>query len=161
MNTTVKTGKRHYSTLLWLIQKHIITYKMFAGHIVSSVCLGWSQLSKLYFMQYMRPSGFSLPFSLVRIVIMKSEVWAICHCLTHWGRVTHICVIIITHAPMHFNDFRGVHARYVKRTGLRSSDRNAQVKGQQPLWHSFVYVNVWHHNGVSIATIVATIATTS
>ena len=69
-------------------------------------------------------------------------------------------VCIITHAPVHINDFRGVRARYVKRTGLRSSDRNAQVKGQQPLWHSFVYLNVWHHNGATIATIVATIATT-
>ena len=68
---------------------------------------------------------------------------------------------IITHAPVHINDFRGVRARYVKRTGYRSSDRNAQVKGQQPLWHSFVYLNVWHHNGATIATIVATIATTS
>ena len=32
---------------------------------------------------------------------------------------------------------------------------NAQVKGQQPLWHSFVYLNVWHHNGATIATIAA------
>ena len=38
---------------------------------------------------------------------------------------------------------------------------NAQVKCQQPLWHSFVYRNVWHHNGATIATIVATIATTN
>ena len=62
---------------------------------------------------------------------------------------------------MHINDFRGVRARCVKRTGYRSSDRNAQVKGQQLLWHSFVYLNVCHHNGATIATIVATIVTTS
>ena len=30
---------------------------------------------------------------------------------------------------------------YVKCTGWRSSDRNAQVKGQQPLWHSFANFN--------------------
>ena len=65
---------------------------------------------------------------------------------------------VITQAPVHINDFRGVRARYVKRTAQRSSDRNAQVKGQQPLWHRFVYLNVWHYND---ATIVATIATTS
>ena len=39
--------------------------------------------------------------------------------------------------------------------------KNPQVKVQQPLWHSFVYLNVWHHNGATIATIVATMATTS
>ena len=49
---------------------------------------------------------------------------------------------------------------------------NAQVKGQVTETHrlkvnshcdtySFVYLNVWHHNGATIATIVATIATTS
>ena len=27
---------------------------------------------------------------------------------------------------------------------------NAQVKGPQPLWRSFVYLNVWHHNGVNV-----------
>ena len=58
---------------------------------------------------------------------------------------------IITHAPVYINDYRGV----------RACMWNAQVKGQQPLWHSFVYLNVWHHNGATIATIAATIATTS
>ena len=46
--------------------------------------------------------------------------------------------LVLTHAPLHISDFKGVHARYVKRTGLRPSVRNAQVKGWQPLRHSFV-----------------------
>ena len=32
------------------------------------------------------------------------------------------------------------------------SDTNAQVEGQQPLWDSFVYLSVWHHNGTTIVT---------
>ena len=43
----------------------------------------------------------------------------------------HLRSVFITHATVHIIDFRGVRARYVKRTGQRSSDRNARVKGQQ------------------------------
>ena len=31
--------------------------------------------------------------------------------------IEHMCTNFITHAPVHINDFRGVRARYVKRTG--------------------------------------------
>ena len=64
----------------------------------------------------------------------------------------HQSNIIITHAPVCISDFRGVRVRYVKHTGQRLSDGNAQVKGQQPLLHSFVYLSVWHHNGATMAT---------
>ena len=43
-------------------------------------------------------------------------------CVENIGYVTSIFMFrlfnrIITHAPVHINDFRGVRARYVKRTG--------------------------------------------
>ena len=44
--------------------------------------------------------------------------------LLHLSILTHVeygfsvlVEVIITHAPVHINDFRGVRARYVKRTG--------------------------------------------
>ena len=57
-----------------------------------------------------------------------------------------------SNVPVHINDFRGVRTKYVKLTGWMSSDRNAQVKGPRPLWQSFVYLSVWHHNVATIAT---------
>ena len=41
--------------------------------------------------------------------------------LTHWGWV------IITHAPVHINDFRGVRARYVKCTGQVTDTHRLKV----------------------------------
>ena len=35
-------------------------------------------------------------YTLRLIAIIKSEVWTIIHCLTHWGRLTHICVSKLT-----------------------------------------------------------------
>ena len=45
--------------------------------------------------------------------------------ITQWGTISdnerQVSLIkfslVITHAPVHINDFRGVRARYVKRTG--------------------------------------------
>ena len=66
------------------------TFKMLVRYILSSMCLRLSQFSQLSFMQYMGPSVFPLLISLVMIVricvlyliiIIKSVVWNICHCL--------------------------------------------------------------------------------
>ena len=56
-------------------------------HSVSSVCLRLSQFSQLFFMQYMGLCVFSLPISLMLIVLMlvlyliiiKWEEWHICY----------------------------------------------------------------------------------
>ena len=58
---------------------------------VSNVCLRLGRFSQLLFMQYMGLCGFSLPIYLMMIVrisvpdliiiINKSELWPICHCL--------------------------------------------------------------------------------
>ena len=69
----------------------------------SNVCLKLSQLSQLYFMQYMGLCVFSLPISLTMIVrvpvldliIIKSEVWPICHCLG-LGHETMICAVYLS-----------------------------------------------------------------
>ena len=70
-------------------------------HFVTSVCLRLSQFAQLYFMQYMGLCVSSLPVSLMMIVricvlyliiIIKSEVWPICHCL--WlGHETMVCTV--------------------------------------------------------------------
>ena len=58
--------------------------------IFSSMCLRLGQFSQLSFMQYVGLCGFSSPIVLMMIVripfldliiIIKSEVWPVCHCL--------------------------------------------------------------------------------
>ena len=70
-------------------------------HSVSSLHLRWSQISQLPAMQYMGLCVLNLPISfmiIVRIrildliIIIKSEVWSICHCL--WlGHETMVCAV--------------------------------------------------------------------
>ena len=55
----------------------------------------------------------------------------------------------------------GVCVQGMWKAQVKGQVTDTQVKGQEPLWHSFVYLNVWHHNGAAVATIVATMATTS
>ena len=75
--------------------------KMLVMYILSSVCLRLCKFSQLSFRQYMGLFVFSLPISLVmivgiyvlcRIVIIKSEVWPICHCLG-LDHETVLCVV--------------------------------------------------------------------
>ena len=73
--------------LTWLYWR----FKMLVRYILSNVCLRLSHFSQSSFMQYMRLWVFSLPIPLhlmiVRIhvlnftIIIKSDVWPICHCL--------------------------------------------------------------------------------
>ena len=66
------------------------TFKMFVRYILSQVCLRLSQFSQLSLIQYVGLCVFSLPISLIMIVricvlyliiIIRSEIWPICHCL--------------------------------------------------------------------------------
>ena len=72
---------------------------MLVRYILPSVCLRLSQFSQVSFMQYMGLCVFSLPISLTMIVkilvlcliiIIKSEVWLICHCFG-LGHETIVC----------------------------------------------------------------------
>ena len=78
------------------------TYKMFVSYILLIVCLRLSQFSQLSFIQYMGLCVFSLPIYLMMIVriyvlyliiVIKSEVWPICHCLG-LGHETKVCLSI-------------------------------------------------------------------
>ena len=78
--------------------------KMLVKYILSSVCLRLSQFSQLSFIQYMGLCVFSLPIYLMMIVrirvlyfiiiIIKSEVWSIFHCLW-WGHETVVCAVCL------------------------------------------------------------------
>ena len=83
----------HHATSLSLLCRPIWRYwtaKMLVRYILSRVCLRLDQFSQLSFMQYKGLRVCSLPISLMMIVriavldltvIIKSEVWPICHCL--------------------------------------------------------------------------------
>ena len=82
----------HYTMLLSRVCRRIETYrtsKTLLRHILSNVCLRLNHLSYSPFMQYMGLCVFSLPIPLMMIVkirllyliIIKSEVWPIGHCL--------------------------------------------------------------------------------
>ena len=49
-----------------------------------------------------------MSMNLVIIAICSENIFEFVRCQA---------IIFITHAPVHINDFRGVRARYVKRTG--------------------------------------------
>ena len=77
------------SSLCKFIWRHW-TYKMPVRYILSSVWVRLSIFSALSILQYVGLYVFSLPISLVmieriyilcRIIIIKSEVWTITHCL--------------------------------------------------------------------------------
>ena len=89
----------HY-LIITIIQIRYWTSKILQGYILSSVCLRLSQFSQLSLMQYVGLCVFSLPIYLMMIVIihvlyliiMKSGVWLICHCL--WlGHETMVCAV--------------------------------------------------------------------
>ena len=78
---------------------------MIVRYILSIVCLRLCQFPQLSFMQYMGLCVFSLPIYLLMIVricvlyliiITKSEVWPICHCvgLGHEAMVCAVCISI-------------------------------------------------------------------
>ena len=92
------------SSLCKLIWRHW-TYKMSVRYILSSVWVRLSIFSPLSIIQYVGLYGFSLPISLVMIeriyilcliIIIKSEVWTITHCLGlgHETMVSAVCLSI-------------------------------------------------------------------
>ena len=91
------------SSLCKLIWRHW-TYKMPVGYILSSVWVRLSMFSQVSIIQYVGLCVFSLPISLVMIVriyilcliiIIKSEVWAITHCLG-LGNDTMVCTVCLS-----------------------------------------------------------------
>ena len=92
------------SSLCKLIWRHW-TYKMHVRYILSSVWVRLSIFSPLSIIQYVGLYVFSLPISVVMIekiyilcliVIIKSEVWIITHCLGlgHETMVSAVCLSI-------------------------------------------------------------------
>ena len=92
------------SSLCKLIWRHWI-YKMPVRYILSSVWVRLSIFSPLSIIQYMGLYVFSLPISLVMIeiiyilcliIIIKSKVWNIAHCLGlgHKTMVSAVCLSI-------------------------------------------------------------------
>ena len=96
------------SSLCKLIWRHW-TYKVPVRYILSSVWVRLSIFSQLSIIQYMGLHVLSLPFSLVMIeriymyilcliIIIKSDVWTIIHCL--WlGHETMVCAVCV---PLYF-----------------------------------------------------------
>ena len=91
-------------SLCKLIWRHR-TYKMLVRYILSSVWVRLSIFSPLSIIQYVWLYEFSLPISLVMteiiyilclIIIIKSEVWTITHCLGlgHETMVSTVCLSI-------------------------------------------------------------------
>ena len=77
---------------------------MFVRYILSRVCLRLGKYSQLSFLQNMGLCVLSLPIFLTMIVripvldliiIIKSEVWPICHCLV-LGHETMVCVVCLS-----------------------------------------------------------------
>ena len=92
------------SSLCKLIWRHW-TYKMPVRYILSSVCVRLLIFSPLSIIQYVGLYIFSLPISVVMIgriytlcliIIIKSEVWPITHCLGlgHETMVSAVCLSI-------------------------------------------------------------------
>ena len=88
------------------------TSKMLVRYILSSVCLRLSQFSQLSFIQHIGLCVFSLPIDLLMmvririlylVIIIKSEVWPICHCLG-LGYETMVCAVCLSiFLCSHFN----------------------------------------------------------
>ena len=94
------------SSLCKLIWRHW-TYKMPVRHILSSVWVRLSIFPQLSIMQYMGLCVFSLPISLVMveriyilwlIIITKSDVWTIIHCLGS-GHETMVYAVCLARYP--------------------------------------------------------------
>ena len=103
--------ERKYSDTFWLADRtrlfvqYTWTYKMPVRYILSSVWVRISIFSSLSIIQYVGLYVFSLPISLVMIeriyilcliIIIKSEVWTITHCLGlgHETMVSAVCLSI-------------------------------------------------------------------
>ena len=96
----------HYSTWLSSLCRRIWrnwTSKMLVRYILSSLCLRSREFFQLFFMQYMGTLVFSFCISLMMVVIIcvlylviiiKSEVWPICHCL-QFGHETMVCAVCL------------------------------------------------------------------
>ena len=91
------------SSLCKLIWRHW-TYKMPVRYILSSVWVRLSIFSQLSIIQYVGLCAFSLPISLVvieriymlcLIIIIKSEIWTITHCLG-LGHEKMVCAVCLT-----------------------------------------------------------------
>ena len=103
----------HYHHCANFIWRHR-TYKMPARYILSSVWVRLSIFSQLSIIQYVGLCVFSLPISFViierkytfcLIIIIKSEVWAITHCLGlgHETMVCAVCLSIFLFTRFHWN----------------------------------------------------------
>ena len=99
-------GSISLSSLCKLIWRHW-TYKMPVRYILSSLWVRLSKLSPLSIIQYVGLYVFSLPISVVMIeriyilclvIIIKSEVWTITHCLElgHETMVSAVCLSIFS-----------------------------------------------------------------
>ena len=96
----------HCANFIW---RHW-TYKMPVRYSLSSVWVRLSIFSQLSIIQYMGLCAFSLPISFVMIeriyilcliIIIKSEVWTIFHCLVlgHETMVCAVCLSIFSRGP--------------------------------------------------------------
>ena len=122
------------SSLCKLIWRHW-TNKMPVRYILSSVWIRLSIFSPLSIIQYVGLYVFSLPISLVMferihilclIIIIKSEVWTITHCLGlgHETMVSAVCLSI----------FFSINQSWV----LRRIDINVKIFG--------IWVWIWHRH---------------
>ena len=93
----------HYHHCANFISRHW-NYKMPVGYNLSSVWVRLSIFSQLSIIQYVGLCVFSLPISFVMIeriyilcliIIIKSEVWAITHCLG-LGHETMVCAVCLS-----------------------------------------------------------------
>ena len=87
-----------------LLVQHLFCTKPLLGYKLSSVWVRLSIFSQLSITQYVRLCVFSLPISFVMIeriyilcliIIMKSEVWTITHCLG-LGHETMVCAVCLS-----------------------------------------------------------------
>ena len=90
----------HCANVIWIHW----TYKMPVRYNLSSVWVRLSILSQLFIVQYVGLCVFSLPISsrmiericiLCLIIIIKSEVWTITHCLD-FGHETMVCAVCLS-----------------------------------------------------------------
>ena len=136
------------SSLCKLIWRHW-TYKMPVRCILSSVWVRLSIFSPLSIIQYVGLYVFSLPISLVMIeriyilcliiIIIKSEVWTITHCLGlgHETMVSVVCLSMFLLIRLKLSDVEGIPRRIIAfraftciNTLLGSSQKNRSLAMQ-------------------------------
>ena len=103
---------------------------MLVKYILPRVCLRLSKLSQLSFIHYMLLCVFNLPIYLMVIVrirapyliiIIKSEVWPICHCLGLSHEISLCAVCIFIFSSLSFGNY-SVHDNF-KSDNLRSTHK--------------------------------------